>query len=112
MIGLQELTSRKSLSWLEFADVIFGGTSDSRKYVCVRRLILYVIFGKSIFLIKKWLSQQNLGPFSVMANKILIFRLKTTFFSLKLRAKRLMGRLSVSNSQFRVYVYSCGNHTR
>ena len=25
--------------WLEFADVIFGGTSDSRKYVCVRRLL-------------------------------------------------------------------------
>lgn len=24
--------------WLEFADGIFGGTSDSRKYVCVRRL--------------------------------------------------------------------------
>ena len=24
--------------WLEFADVIFGGTSDSRKYVCVRGL--------------------------------------------------------------------------
>ena len=24
MIGLQELTSRKSLSWLEFADVIFA----------------------------------------------------------------------------------------
>ena len=42
MIGLQELTSRKSLSWLEFADVIFGGTSDSRKYVCVRRLQLHL----------------------------------------------------------------------
>ena len=25
--------------WLEFADVIFGRTSDSRKYVCVRRLL-------------------------------------------------------------------------
>ena len=24
--------------WLGFADVIFGGTSDRRKYVCVRRL--------------------------------------------------------------------------
>ena len=26
--------------WLEFADVIFGGTSDSRKYVCVPRLLV------------------------------------------------------------------------
>ena len=24
--------------WLEFADIIFGGASDSRKYVCVRKL--------------------------------------------------------------------------
>ena len=25
--------------WLEFADVIFGGTSDSWKYVCIRRIV-------------------------------------------------------------------------
>ena len=61
MIGLQELTSRKSLSWLEFADVIFGGTSDSRKYVCVRRLSNEGL--AALFCYK--ISASHFDPFSV-----------------------------------------------
>ena len=30
--------------WLEFADVIFGRTSDSWKYVCIRRLAIPKIY--------------------------------------------------------------------
>ena len=37
MIGL-EFYVTEIVFWLGFADVIFGGTSDRRKYVCVRRL--------------------------------------------------------------------------
>ena len=41
--------------WLEFVDVILGGTSDSRKNVCVRRLNLIshcVVFGGRHFYLK------------------------------------------------------------